>query len=342
MKPIRHIVLIVLLAALTSCEEMFVREIDFTAEAEPEMLVLSSNNVVGLSPAVVLYHTFFFGHSRGKSKGEVSDAEVSVRLNHGEWIRLHTKTKGQSAMYNWVTDSTVGPRLNALDTVEYVITHPLYATITAQQVMPARAEAKVVKWELMPNYWLDITIEFEPYYGNADDVIGIRHDGGTLKATTGKQTRNLAIKNIYSNDVVFAEAQNLEAQGYYGAPMSYYLFFPSSILKNKKQIHIIADCGLSSKAMSQYESVSFESITLGIGSCTYETYLYEQFVRQYKRMQLSAPSGFAEGEDNIMAEILEGISEMLGDQEPVQVYTNIQGGLGHLSGYCSYGIKVKP
>ncbi len=340
MKPIRHIVLIVLLAVLTGCEEMFVREIDFTAEAEPEMLVLSSNNVVGLRPAVVLYHTFFFGHSRGKSHGEVTDAEVSMRLNHGEWIRLHTK--GQSSMYNWVTDSTLGPRLNALDTVEYVISHPLYATITAQQVMPARAEAKVVKWELMPNYWLDITLEFEPYHGNADDVIGIQHGGGSLKATSGKQTRSLAIKNIYSNDVAFAEAQNLESQGYYGAPMNYYMFFPSSILTKKKQIHIIADCGLSSKEMSQYESILFESITLGIGSCTYDTYLYEQFVRQYKRMQLSAPSGFAEAGDNIMGDVLENLSQILGDQEPVLVYTNIQGGLGHLSGYCSYGIKVKP
>ena len=48
---------------------------------------------------------------------------------------------------------------------------------------------------------------------------------------------------------------------------------------------------------------------------------------------LPTPSHLPQQDMNIMEEIAVAIQSMLGDQEPVQVYSNVEGGLGHVAAY---------
>ena len=71
---------------------------------------------------------------------------------------------------------------------------------------------------------------------------------------------------------------------------------------------------------------------------TYDYYLYEQFYRVYRDLWLEEPSGIPSQDGNIMEEILKSITETLGQQEKVAVYTNVEGGLGFLTGYSKVSV----
>ena len=73
-------------------------------------------------------------------------------------------------------------------------------------------------------------------------------------------------------------------------------------------------------------------------ACTYDYYLYKQFYRVYRDLWLEEPSGIPSQDGNIMEEILKSITETLGQQEKVAVYTNVEGGLGYLNGYSEVSV----
>ena len=328
-----------LLFFLTGCEEMFYREVDFKIEGEEEMLVLETENIVGHSPNILVNHTFLFGTGRDESNGAVLDADVSLRINNGEWMPLYRY--GFSPAYRILADSTKAPKIQALDTVEIAVSHPKYASVTARQIMPNTIKAEMTECEIMNNGWVSATLRLDAYTGNPDDMIAIRLDSGVVQMTnkrTGKIFNN-KFKAIYSTDPVFAEAQNLQAAGYYGGNQGQELFFPASALREPIEIHLIADCarGIDKE---NYRDVRIRDLNLTVRACTYDYYLYEQFHRAYKETWLPEPSGIPSQEGNIMEEILETVSETLGQQEKVAVYTNVEGGLGYWTGYSEVSVTL--
>ena len=75
------------------------------------------------------------------------------------------------------------------------------------------------------------------------------------------------------------------------------------------------------------------SLTIEVIACTDSEYQFVQSTRsRYYSKYMYPPSGLPQQEENIMEEIMDAIQETLGDQEPAHVYTNVEGGLGHISG----------
>lgn len=333
------ILLCAALVSLSGCEEMFYREVDFTIEGEEEMLVLETENIVGWSPNILVRRTFLFGTGYDAGSDAVLDAEVSLRLNGGEWMQLHRY--GVSPAYSMLPDSTKAPKIQALDTVEIAVSHPKYAPITARQIMPNTIKAEMTEYELMNNGWVSVTLRLDAYRGNPDDMIAIRLDSGRVQMTyrrTGKRIDNV-FDAIYSTEPVFAEALNLQAAGYYGGHTGYDLFFPASALSEPMDIHLIADC-MRGVNQELYRNLTVRNLTFSVRACTYDYYLYEQFHRAYKNLWLEEPSGVPSQEGNIMEEILKTVSETLGQQEKIAVYTNVEGGLGYLTGYSKVSVTL--
>lgn len=326
-----------LLLCFTGCKEMFYREVDFEIEGEEEMLVLETENIVGRSPNILVNHTSLFGTGREERTGAVLDADVSLRINSGKWMALYRY--GVSPAYSILEDGTKAPAIQALDTVEIHVSHTKYAPITARQVMPNTVKAEITECEMMNNGWVNTTLRVDAYTGNSDDMIAILLDSGTVQMTNRKTGIILhrTFDAIYSTEPVFAEALNLQAAGYYGGYKDFGLFFPASALKEPIEIHLIADC-MKDVNKDQYSDFHVKDLNLTVQACTYNYFLYEQFLRAYKNTWLKEPSGIPSQDGNIMEQILQSVSETLGHQEKIAVYTNVEGGLGYLNGYSEVSV----
>ena len=139
------------------------------------------------------------------------------------------------------------PILRAGDTVEITASHPDYQAVSAQLTMPGQVRCTVSKTEVLPTEQILFQLDLDAYEGNEDDVIGILADGVIERywATTSGTSEQyppeiLQLKDLYSNDIVFAEAENASTQGYFGAS-SGYLYFPASELKEPRSIQLLLD-----------------------------------------------------------------------------------------------------
>lgn len=333
-KSLLHIAAVLVLSVLTGCDDMFYRQIDFNGETEPEMLVLTGDFRLNSIPVVMVSHSFFFDRTDKKDKDWIEDAEVSLSIN-GKHYALRYREGG-------IYTNTDMPVLQPLDTVEIVATHPNYATATARQVMPAQIHSTVSSYEMLPTRQMTVQIDLDAYQGNADDVIGIRANG-LLRATFTRSygnsrpdrtdTLHIKLNTVYSNNVVFAEAENASVEGYYGAPENNYLYFPASELKEPRRIQLLLD-NYQLRWERPYNTIEPERLEVEVMACTWSEYRFVQSTRsRYYLKYLPSPSNMPEQEENFMEEIMDAIQETLGDQEPVQVYTNVEGGLGHIAGW---------
>lgn len=338
-RTLLHSWLMLILITLSGCEDMFIREINLEAEKEQEMLVLSCPLSLGNTPRVLVFHSFFFGHQpTGTSKGEVTDASVSMRINHGEWMRLQN-TNTNSNVYNKLNDSTYAPHIEALDTVEVMVSHPDYPSVATREIMPAYVKGRVVSWAMQPNFWMDITLELEPYQGNADDVLAFAFTEGLFVLSRASIANDAGIQDsipvngIYSTDAIFAESLNLSVAGYYGAPSNQPLFFPASELQQTRQIHLMVDGqweGMNKKYYTKAEPAGFY---LEMRAYTRSGYLTVQSDRLLGGAPyLAPPSGLEASEGNVIQQLIAAIKEALGQQEPARAYTNVEGGLGQMTG----------
>lgn len=314
---------------LTGCEEMFYREVDFKGDTEPEMLVVTSNLGVNQIPHVYVSHSFFFDRTDKSPLDWITDAAVSLRVNGQTYTLTY---RPEDCTY---ANMSV-PRLQPHDTIDIVATHPKYAAATVRQIMPGAIKSSVSAIEIQPNGSMRFQLNLDAYQGNADDVIGILASGLVKsKWTSGydgkNQTHSIQLNTLYSTEIVFAEAVNASTQGYYGANMDY-LFFPASALQEPLQLQLIVD-GYQLR-YDRHDSLEAEQLEVEVIACTYSGYQFTQTTRDsYYMKYLPTPSWLPEQEPSIMEEIMDAMQEVLGDQEPVQVYSNVEGGLGHVAAY---------
>ena len=331
MKRIFYIIL--LSVSFASCSDMFMREIDYNGLDEPEMLVLRANLHVGGEARISTACSHFIGNGQASEDSlKHIDVDASIRINGGPWL---TMEKDSSSMY-----ILPGVILQPLDTVEIVASHPSFPKATAREILPGQMTARVVSCEVQSNNWVDVTLEFDAYHGNQDDMIGIAMIDGKLLSHTSYGDMEVNLEAIYSADAVFAEALNPEAAGYYGSYA--YLFFPASALQQKRRIHLFVDRYWSEFERNICSGVELSSLELYTIAVTQSLYKLDRTMRNYnKDFEVSAPSGFPESEPTLSEEIIEILGDLLGEQEPIHVYTNIDGGLGHVGGFSSCYLTVK-
>ncbi|MBQ3998257.1 MAG: DUF4249 family protein [Paludibacteraceae bacterium] len=331
-KKTTYCFLLIALMVMTGCEDMFFREIDFERDTEPEMLVLTGNFMVNQVPQVQVSHSFFFDRTDKRADDWVTDAEVSLSVNGTAY------TLSYDSVIEAYTNPTL-PRLQALDTIEVTAIHPSYATAIARQVMPAQINSTVVSYEIRPNHCVAFQLDLDTYEGNADDVIAIRAQAEVeIKQTrsygngeTWTTTQTLQYKTLFSTDILFSEAENLSTEGYYGVNDYNYLYFPSSALNKPRRVSLFLDHYWF--GMDEYDSMTLKALDIEVSVCSYSAYRFAQTTRGYA--YLPAPSFLPEQEENFMEIMMESLQEMLGNQEPVQVYTNVDGGLGHVAAFCT-------
>lgn len=328
---IKRIYILSLLAALlVSCEDMFVKKVDFQGETDPEMLVLSGTQQVGQKPRVEISHSFFFNNENKNQYDWITDAEVSARING--------KSYGLTYYSNGIYLNASAPELQALDTVEFIATHPNYAPVSVKEVMPAQIRCELLSYELQPNNWLTFDLDFLPYQGNADDMIGIRASGKLKGTDSHGREYTFEMNMLYSNDLVFAQAANPETEGYYAAHKDYYLYFPASNIATGKKVSLFIDNHDVGNYYWKTQNLKLEiaALTIQVTACTNSAYQFDLSTRsKYYSKYIYPPSGLPEQQENFMEEIMDAIQETLGDQEPTHVFTNVSGGLGHISGSSS-------
>lgn len=325
-KTIPYYFLLISLLVMTGCQDMFYREVDFEGETEPEMIVLTGNFHVNEVPEVTVSHSFFFSRKNKRSDDWLKDAEVSLSVN-GETYPLQYRDSGIYA-------NAGIPPLRPLDTVEVVAIHPDYATATAQQIMPNEIRSTVSNLEIHPSGLMSFRVNIDAYHGNADDVIGIRARGLVKSTWTNPdygETYVLSIRlnTVFSNDILFAEADNTTTDGYYGAIYDNYLYFPASELKEPRQVQILLDS--YQLRWDEHDTIEPEQLEVEVSACSFSAYRFARST--HPNTYIPTPSFLPEKEENFMEVIMEVLQEALGDQEPVQVYTNVDGGLGHVAGF---------
>ncbi|MBO7457480.1 MAG: DUF4249 family protein [Paludibacteraceae bacterium] len=335
-----------LLLLLTGCEEMFYREVDFSVEGEHEMLVVNTQCQVGGTFVANINHSVLANKAvsmDGKNTG-VTDAEVLVRANGGEWHRLYNRAES-SAYYmpDSVSFSSRPIAFQPLDTVEMQITHPDYPAASVRQILPGTVNARILGVLSVQEGWIAMIIEFDPYHGNPDDIIGIGLESGTaLMAnkvdTTDRRAQPLELEYIYTTSTNFALLQNIQSEGYYAGSKDEFLFLPASLLQDTLRTVIFADGrfkGNSRLRRENYFPVGVMNLSLEMRAYTHDSYLYESFRRNIRGSYIPAPTGVPTSDENIVQEILDEIASFLGGQELIPPFTNIEGGLGCFHAYSS-------
>ena len=320
--------LLLVLMTLVGCRDMFIREIDFEGETEPEMLVLTSTLEVGQTPEIQVSHSFFFNRTDKRPDDWITDAQLTIHINS----QTYTLAYRDSGCYTNPSIPPLAPR----DTVQVVASHSKYATATAQQILPGQIQAKVVSYELQSG-WLVFDLDIDAYEGNPDDVIAI-HAAGKLKAMMADYPVVVDMNILYSNDIIFAQAQNAEAEGYYGVMYGGLLYFPASLLQKPRHIRLFLDSyRMQYESLDWYKDIQIASLEVYVMAYTQAVYRFDQSQRSNEAKYLPAPSGLPTQDENVMQEIMDEIQAMLGEQEPKLVYSNVDGGLGIVAG-CSSSI----
>lgn len=335
----------VAVVSLSGCEEMFYREVDFSLEGEKEKLVVNNAYKVGMPFEVELSHTALANRAvspNGDTTG-VTGAEVSVRSNNGEWHRLHCPSEKSNRYY--IADSVSYLVVNKLyfqplDTIEMHITHPRYPSVSTRQILPGTVSGRIPAYAI--NGWVVMLLEIDPYHGNADDMIGIGiYTGSAYMAniadTTDRMALLMGLDYIYATNSAFAQAQNIQSEGYYAGSSSEFLFLPASALQDTLRIALVADGRSidSRHKRSNYTPIALADLTLELRAYTHDSYLYESFRRNITGVRLPPPSGVPTNNGNIVQEVMDEIASALGGQEMIPPFTNIEGGLGCFRAYSS-------
>lgn len=342
-----------LLLLLSSCEEMFYRTVDFSLEGEKEVLVLHGAYEVGSPLAVSLAHSVLANKAvSGNGNGTgVTDAEVLVRANSGEWHRLYNTN--ESEIYNMADSLASAPAptiaFHPYDTLEMQIVHPDYPAATIRQVLPAMVNARILNSFPMQEGWIAVMIEIDPYHGNPDDLIGIGLESGTammVNKQDNSDTRTLDLEYIYTTATDFAHAQNLQSEGYYAGSKNEFLFLPASVLQDTLRLALFADGQrwndnyYNQQKRENYTPAGVTDLSLEMRAYTCDSYLYEVFRRNVKEVHLPAPYGVPTANGNIVQEILDEIASALGGQEMIPPFTNVEGGLGCFRAYSSTIVRA--
>ena len=291
-----------------------------------------------LDPACVIFH---YAQEIFEGMKAYKTAEGKIQLFRPDCNARRMQDSADQAVY-----------FRPLDTVEMYVSHPNYPAVSVRQVLPCKTEGRVVRCYPMQEGWIALDIELDPYHGNPDDMIGIGILlGSALMAnksdTADKQTEILNLEYLYSTSADFAQAQNLQSEGYYAGSHGEFLFLPASALQDTLRLSLFADgWQLNNKReyinRNNYYPVGIRDLTLEVRAYTHDSYLYEVFRRNSTGVQLPPPSGVPTQNGNIVQEILEEIASALGGQEMIPPFTNVEGGLGCFRAYSYSYIIAEP
>ena len=304
----------------------------------------------------------------------LSDASVRMRFNNGEW---HTATYDAEQKNYVVKDYT----LAVGDYIELEVKHAELGTATAIQTVPAPVSVSAVHTtdlypEITENGWAQFALDIDAYTYSPDALIGIRLNEGAFTAIVSREVRKeekvydekygytytritydtitvldtIPFTHLYAEGDIWNIALNNRRGGckYYGAKASRYLYIPASQLQQSRRIALFADQNRNSHIVRQ-DSLRLLNLSIDVDVFSYDYYVYRTSVKLSQDEYDSSDDKFPTGEmydekydydGDYIEEIIADIGS-LGNQESIQIYSNINGGIGHLATYAPTRLIIR-
>ena len=308
-----------------------------------------------------------------RQRAFLSDAKVRMRFNHGEWVSALYDS--QNLCY--ITPTHI---LSEGDHIDLEVEHTELGTATAVQTVPAAATIRAIHTtdlypEITSDGWVQFALDFAAYTGETDNIIGICLRQGAFVCRTMREVANereeydaqygsytrivydtittvdtVPLTFLYGEGEVWNMALNHRPRGckYYGAMAPQYLYLTATQLRQNNRIALFADQDKDYRVLQQ-DSLRLIHLSLEVAAFSRDYYRYRATVGdswiEYNHGASKFPTGVEYDErydytSNDFEDLIHEIGS-LGNQEGTQVYSNIEGGIGHFATYTPIPVTVK-
>lgn len=347
MKQLLYI-LPILFAALVSCE----REIPYNGEYEDPKLVIQTSLCAGTDnfTCYVDRSYFFLEQTNNKDKETIKNPTIEIQsaLNKSLKIVSRVQDGNKHTLY-------LSHPLQANDTVRLVVSHPTYGTAVAEEIlMPAfEPTLKTSVWEPKKEQ-CRFVFDFPNQYERPDLVLYMksilyltvrsirveeRNDSILSCDTTDHRTK---IEGLASANKVFdteRNKKNEKSQKYEGDV----LYFNNEYL-SEKSVEVLVG-----KILFSYEDTSLTILKDSTIITRYSTYMLDSCVFYFeaqsptKTIFNNSMAAYRGMNDDYYDEMDLGaiLSDMIGMEEPVAVYSNVEGGYGIVSSVTRHTVIAK-
>ena len=292
------------------------------------------------------------------------DAQVEMSVDEGEWQAMYADTFS-IAQYGGATGYyfTADKLLRAGEQVAFRVSHPRFQQVASvSQQIPFAPQATIT---VLPDSYREGDIRFLGFQVNLPAYRGDTSHFYRFKATTYLTNHeeyqdpdtcfhyiwHESYAYIYSRDIQFLTCKEINkslSKGYYGS--SHGLYAPASHEPTQYQL-LALQCNPKYPAPQRigYDSIwaEIDSIVFSVETVTRDEYLHWAKMVQGKYVSRYAPDYFAEesNNNNGMGNIVEDVQDMfdeMGNMEGVQLYDNVEGGIGHVTASTSQCYRYVP
>ena len=292
------------------------------------------------------------------------DAQVEMSVDEGEWQAMYADTfsiaqYGAATGYYFTADKL----LRAGEQVAFRVSHPRFQQMASvSQRIPFAPQATIT---VLPDSYQEGDIRFLGFQVNLPAYRGDTSHFYRFKATTYLTNHEEyqdpdtcfhyiwqdSYSYIYSRDIQFLTCKEINkslSKGYYGSSLG--LYAPASHEPTQYQL-LALQCNPKYPAPQRigYDSIwaDIDSIVLHVETVTRDEYLHWAKMVQGKYVSRYAPDYFAEesNNNNGMGNIVEDVQDMfdeMGNMEGVQLYDNVEGGIGHVTASTSQCYRYVP
>lgn len=292
------------------------------------------------------------------------DAQVEMSADDGDWQTMYADTFS-IAQYGGATGYyfTADKLLRAGEQVAFRVRHPRFQQVASvSQQIPFAPKAIITA---LPDAYqegevsfINFQVELPAYRGDTSHFYRFQattyitnHEEYQDPDTAFHYTWQESYSYTYSRDMHMMTCQEINkslSKGYYGSSLG--LYAPASHEPTQYQL-LALQCNPKYPAPQRigYDSIwaEIDSIVLSVETVTRDEYLHWAKMVQGKYVSRYAPDYFAEesNNNNGMGNIVEDIQDMfdeMGNMEGVQLYDNVEGGIGHVTASASQWYRYIP
>lgn len=370
-----------ILTACDSDNNFFYHPVTFRGEATEEQLVLTGILRADENPRLYVNSSRFFQdtvpldsmfHEGGwngyylyyHNPRFLPDAQVEMQIDNGDWQTMYTDTfsiaqYGGAIGYYFTADRLLKEGEQAV----FRVSHPRFQQVASvSQQIPFTPKAIITA--LSDAYqegevnFINFQVELPAYRGDTSHFYRFQattyitnHEEYQDPDTCFHYIWQDSYSYLYSRDIQFLTCKEINkslSKGYYGSSLGLY----APVSHEPIQFQLLAlQCNPKYPAPQRigYDSIwaEIDSIVLSVETVTRDEYLHWAKMVQGKYVSRYAPDYFAEesNNNNGMGNIVEDIQDMfdeMGNMEGVQLYDNVEGGIGHVTASASQWYRYIP
>ncbi len=370
-----------ILTACDSDNNFFYHPVTFRGEATEEQLVLTGILRADEQPRLYVNSSRFFQdtvpmdsmfHEGGwngyylyyHNPRFLPDAQVEMQIDNGDWQTMYADTfsiaqYGGAIGYYFTADRLLKEGEQAV----FRVSHPRFQQVASvSQQIPFTPKAIITA---LPDAYqegevsfINFQVELPAYRGDTSHFYRFQattyitnHEEYQDPDTCFHYIWQDSYSYLYSRDIQFLTCKEINkslSKGYYGSSLGLY----APVSHEPIQFQLLAlQCNPKYPAPQRigYDSIwaEIDSIVLSVETVTRDEYLHWAKMVQGKYVSRYAPDYFAEesNSNNGMGNIVEDIQDMfdeMGNMEGVQLYDNVEGGIGHVTASTSQWYRYIP